>query len=194
MTSNYSQKATAPNCNTPLVQLVRAAQGGCRLSFGELFERFHETVLAVAFKFSRNRHTAEELCQEVFIQAMQKLGQLRQPECFGAWLRSIARRKAINQQTRNKVTVTVSAEIFATIADDDLPAKQVLQKELAEVLQQGLDQLGTLDRQTLTAFYLRHQSIAGMSNEFDAPAGTIKRRLHMARQRLAKQLDPRVAL
>ena len=194
MTINYSQKATEENCNTPLVQLVRAAQGGCRKSFGELFERFYDTVFAVTLKFSRNRHTAEELCQDVFIQAMEKLGQLRQPECFGAWLRSIARRKAINQQTRNKVVVSISAEVFATVADDNIPANQAIQKERAEVLQQGLDQLGSLDRETLTAFYLQHQSIAGMSNEFEAPRATIKRRLHVARQRLAKQLDPLVAI
>jgi RNA polymerase sigma-70 factor (ECF subfamily) len=126
---------------------------------------------------------------------MEKLGQLRQPECFGAWLRSIARRKAINQQSRNKYAVNLPAEILAaTLSDGNVPADRVLEKERAEVLQKGLSQLGNLDRQTLTAFYLRHQSIARMSNEFDAPLGTIKRRLHVARQRLAEQIDPLVAL
>ena len=173
---------------------MRAAQDGCRKSFGKLFERFYATVFAVTLKFSRNRHTAEELCQDVFIQAMEKLSQLRQPECFGAWLRSIARRKAINQQTRNK-SVNISAEILtATLSDGEIPADRVLEMERAEVLQEGLNQLGSLDRQTLTAFYLRHQSIARMSSEFDAPLGTIKRRLHVARQRLAEQIDPLVAL
>ena len=128
MTTNRSQTATLPDCNTPLVKLVGAAQGGCRKSFGELFERFYDTVFAVTLKFSRNRHTAEELCQDVFIQAMEKLSQLRQPECFGAWLRSIARRKAINQKTRNKVVVSISGEVFATVADDDIPANQALER------------------------------------------------------------------
>ncbi|MFP6576200.1 MAG: sigma-70 family RNA polymerase sigma factor [Pirellulaceae bacterium] len=195
MNTNSPQPATLSNGNTELVQLVRSAQAGCRKSFGELFERFYATVFAVTLKFSRNRHTAEELCQDVFIQAMEKLGQRRQPECFGAWLRSIARRKAINQQTRNKYAVNIPAEIFAaTLSDGDVPVDRVLEKERAEVLQEGLSQLGSLDRQTLTAFYLRHQSIARMSNEFDAPLGTIKRRLHVARQRLAEQIDPLVAL
>ena len=112
MNTNSPQPATLSNGNTELVQLVRSAQAGCRKSFGELFERFYATVFAVTLKFSRNRHTAEELCQDVFIQAMEKLGQLRQPECFGAWLRSIARRKAINQQTRNRYAVNIPAEIL----------------------------------------------------------------------------------
>jgi RNA polymerase sigma-70 factor (ECF subfamily) len=75
-----------------------------------------------------------------------------------------------------------------------LPSEAVLEKERAEVVQQGLDQLGTMDRQTLVAFYLRHQSLATMSHEFEAPLGTIKRRLHVARRRLANEIDPLMAV
>ena len=102
---------------------------------------------------------------------------------------------AINQQNRNKCCVTLSPEICeGTLSDTTVPGELVLQKEQAEVVRQGLDQLGHLDRQTLTAFYLRHQSIAFMSDEFNAPLGTIKRRLHVARRRLAEQIEPLVAV
>ena len=46
------------------------------------------------------------------------------------------------------------------------------------------------DRATLEAFYVRGQSLLQMSDEFDAPLGTIKRRLHVARLRLAKEVEP----
>ncbi|MEM8913744.1 MAG: sigma-70 family RNA polymerase sigma factor, partial [Planctomycetota bacterium] len=45
-----------------------------------------------------------------------------------------------------------------------------------------------LDQQTLDAFYLRGQTLVQMSQQFDAPIGTIKRRLHTARKRLAKTM------
>ena len=48
----------------------------------------------------------------------------------------------------------------------------------------GLAELKPLDRQTLEAFYLRGRSLKQMAREFDVPTGTIKRRLHVARQRL----------
>ena len=102
MKTNPSQTNKQSSDGSELAQRVRAAQGGCRKSFGELFEQFYSAVYAVTLKFTRNQHTAEELCQDVFVQAMEKLGQLRQPECFSAWLRSIARRMAMNQQPRNK--------------------------------------------------------------------------------------------
>ncbi len=46
-----------------------------------------------------------------------------------------------------------------------------------------------LDRETLTAFYIRGQSLIEMSDHFDAPVGTIKRRLHVARKRLSKEVE-----
>ena len=53
----------------------------------------------------------------------------------------------------------------------------------------GLRKLKPLDRETLEAFYLRGRSLKQMSLEFDVPTGTIKRRLHVARQRLKDVLD-----
>ena len=45
-----------------------------------------------------------------------------------------------------------------------------------------------MDRETLEAFYVRGHSLLEMSDEFDAPVGTIKRRLHVARKRLAQEM------
>ena len=52
----------------------------------------------------------------------------------------------------------------------------------------GLNRLREMDRRTLIAFYVEGQSLKEMSDEFDSPIGTIKRRLHTARNRLRKEL------
>ena len=57
--------------------LVRAAQAGDRDAFGELFERFQPTVYAIAMRRLRDHADAQELCQDVFVQAMLKIEQLR---------------------------------------------------------------------------------------------------------------------
>ncbi len=46
-----------------------------------------------------------------------------------------------------------------------------------------------MDRDTLIAFYVHGHSLIEMADDFDAPLGTIKRRLHVARKRLAKEVD-----
>ena len=50
----------------------------------------------------------------------------------------------------------------------------------------GLDRLKPLDRDTLVAFYIKGRSLKQMSREFETPVGTIKRRLHVARNRLRR--------
>ena len=54
--------------------------------------------------------------------------------------------------------------------------------------ERGIARLG-VDRATLEAFYIRGRSLKQMSREFETPVGTIKRRLHVARNRLRKQLE-----
>ncbi|MEM6691460.1 MAG: sigma-70 family RNA polymerase sigma factor, partial [Planctomycetota bacterium] len=167
-------------------ELVRAAQQGDRDSLGMLFERYHDMVVAVAMRRVRDADEAEELAQDVFVQAMQKLDQLRVPEAFGGWLRQIAGRMAINRVTRNRHAVACDPEtLSATCIGDDDPVTNVQDRESASTIRDRLDSLGALDRQTLQAFYLQSKSLVEMSNEFDAPIGTIKRRLHVARKRLA---------
>ncbi len=82
---------------TQVIELVVAAQRGEKEAFGRLFERFERTVFAIAMRRLGDFNEAQELTQDVFIQVMQKLSQLREPVCFGGWLRSITHRMAINR-------------------------------------------------------------------------------------------------
>ena len=69
-----------------LQSLVRNAQTGDRNAFGKLVEQFEPAVFGTVLRRLRNRSEARETTQDVFIQAMRKLTQLREPERFGSWL------------------------------------------------------------------------------------------------------------
>ncbi|WP_146530184.1 RNA polymerase sigma factor [Novipirellula artificiosorum] len=173
-----------------VAQLVIAAQGGDRDAFGALFERYRSGIVALAMRRVRNADEAEELAQDVFIQAMQKIDQLRVPEAFGGWLRQIVHRMAINRLTRSRVAVACDPETLeATCYAVGTPDVFAQDREQAEAVRSSIDRLGALDQQTLKAFYLHSKSLIEMSNEFDAPVGTIKRRLHVARKRLQKEME-----
>ncbi len=174
-------------------ELVIAAQGGDQVAFGLLYERFQPVVIAIAMRRLRNMTDAQELAQDVFVQAMQKLTQLRQPECFAGWLRSITVRMSINRAVRRAPSVSVEPEMLAaTLATDRSPLDDALTAEREDQVREGLGRLRDMDRETLEAFYVRGQSLIQMSDEFDAPIGTIKRRLHVARKRLAKEVEEMV--
>lgn len=174
-----------------VAQLVRQAQAGDRDAFGQLFQRYRASIVALATRRVGNQDEAEELAQDVFVQAMLKLDQLRVPEAFGGWLRRIVNRMAINRATRRQATTACDPEILeATCLDAaDSPDQRALVRERRDDLRAAVNRLGQLDRQTLQAFYLGGQSLLQMSDAFDAPVGTIKRRLHVARKRLARKMN-----
>ncbi len=178
-----------------VAQLVRAAQAGQTEAFGTLVTRFERAVFARAMRRLRNFAEAQELSQDVFIKAFEKIGQLRVPEAFGGWLQSITERMAINRAVRCAPVATTEPETMAaTCVDYESPLTVVLRAERRVEVRAGMSRLRDLDRQTLEAFYVKGQSLAEMSDDFDAPLGTIKRRLHVARKRLAKEVGELVAV
>lgn len=169
--------------------LVLEAQSGCRNSFGKLVRQFEPTVYAVAMRRLRNQAEAAELTQDVFVQAMRKLKQLREPERFPGWLRRITVRLAINRAVRRPPVTPQDPEIFGAFdADVQSPLEDLMTGERADEVRDGLERLRSLDRQTLVAFYFEGQSLIEMSDRFRSPVGTIKRRLHTARIRLKEEL------
>ena len=169
--------------------IVLKAQAGCRASFGELVLQFEATVFAIALRRLRNHAEASELTQDVFIQAMRKLSQLREPERFPGWLRRITVRLAINRAVRRPPVMPQDPEIFGAFdSDARSPLEELMTGEQADQLWGGLKRLRDLDRQTLVAFYFEGQSLIEMSDRFCSPVGTIKRRLHTARNRLREEL------
>ena len=172
-----------------IVGLVIAAQEGNRDAFGQLVEIFQPVVFAIALKRLRHYWEAQELSQDVFIQAMQKVDQLREPAAFPGWLRSIAARMAINRAVRRPHDFATEPEALAAVCvDNDDPLDTILEIERRDHLAVGISRLGDMDRDTLHAFYVDGHSLREMSDEFEAPIGTIKRRLHVARKRLAKEM------
>ena len=81
--------------------LVREAAKGNRDAFGELYRRFGRAVHG-ALLASLPPSDADDLVQEVFLHAMKRLGDLRDPSAFGAWICTIARHRAIDHH-RQKI-------------------------------------------------------------------------------------------
>ncbi len=171
-------------------QLIERAQAGDRQAFGTLVLRHQPAVYAVALARLRNVTEAADLTQEVFIHAMTRLGQLRDPLCFAGWLRQITVRMALNRVMRKAPLQGTEPEVLQSAPDSAAgPLHEIIQAENRSLVWQGLDQLKEFDRATLVAFYIKGRSLKQMAREFDTPIGTIKRRLHVARGRLRKHLE-----
>ena len=178
-----------------VADLVGRAQNDDRAAFGELTRRYYQHVLSVAYARLGDYDKAQDLCQDVFLKALEKVGQLRDPRCFGGWLRTIANHMAINRCTRRApVTSTEPNVLEATCVESRTPLHATLDRERNETIRANVAGLRDLDREMIVAFYFRDQSLREISDSCDAPIGTIKRRLHTARQRLSEQLCDTVAV
>jgi RNA polymerase sigma-70 factor, ECF subfamily len=177
------------NATTELEDLVLAAQAGDRAAFGELCVRYERMVYSIALARLGNHAESQELCQEVFLHALEKIDQLREPECFGGWLRSMAGRMAINRAVRRQPLPSAEIDMLDGAAvEQHTPVDKAIAGEQRRQVRAGLRRLKSMDRETLVAFYVNGQSLVEMSDRFDSPVGTIKRRLHVARKRLAREL------
>jgi len=103
------------------VPLVVAAQAGDRDAFGELYRRFSRAVHGVLVAHLPRRD-ADDLVQDVFLHALTRLADLREPAAFGGWICTIARRRAADHY-RRKDTPEVFTDAISPAASPDLVAQ-----------------------------------------------------------------------
>lgn len=103
------------------VRLVRAAQRGDRDAYGQLYLRFGRAVHAVLMARLPPAQV-DDLVQDVFLHALTRLRDLREPAAFGGWICTLARRRAADYY-RRLARVDPLVEAFATAASPELAAE-----------------------------------------------------------------------
>jgi RNA polymerase sigma-70 factor (ECF subfamily) len=102
--------------------LVRAARDGDRRAFGQLYERYGRVVHGILLA-RLPPHEVDDVVQEVFLTALQRLASLRDPGAFGPWLGAIARNRATDQHRRRRE--------HEALPEDALAARPVAPEALA---------------------------------------------------------------
>ena len=112
---------------TAIARLVRGAQRGDRVAFAELYQRFtrmvHGIVLARTARAARSN--VDDVVQDVFLTALERIGDLREPAAFGGWLAAIARHRATDEHRRTPPTEALVDDV-AVRAPDPLDAMAIL--------------------------------------------------------------------
>lgn len=166
-------------------ELVELAKAGDRDAFRHLFDRHAHRVMAACRKKTRSSADVEDAVQEAFVRALANLDQLRNPEQFGAWVRSIAIRACLDQHRRTKRVIAVEDDWQIDRADTaPLPDELAERRERDAALWASMDRLGERDR---TALYLRHIAeapVAAVASELGMTEGSTRVMLVRARERL----------
>ena len=81
-------------------ELIERARGGDRAAFGDLVERYQQTVFRTVLIVLRSREDAEEVAQDTFVSAFRRLDGFRGDASFKTWLLSIAWNRALDRRRR----------------------------------------------------------------------------------------------
>lgn len=167
--------------------LVRAAQAGDLQAFEQLYRENVRRVYAVCYRFAGNATHAEELTQDVFVRAWQKLGSFRGDSALSTWLHPMAVNVAYSDrrsQRRREARVTTTDDLTPFDAgSDDAPAG------LGVDLERALERLPDGARRVFVLHDVegyKHEEIAAMTG---TAAGTSKAQLHRARRLLREALQ-----
>jgi RNA polymerase sigma-70 factor (ECF subfamily) len=169
-------------------RLVARAQAGDLSAFEELYRRNVRKVHALCFRMASDPSLAEELTQDVFVRAWEKLGSFRGESAFSSWLYPLAVNSALSERRARRRR---DARIFAT---DDLTRfdrpKAVPAAEDGFDLERALRGLPPGARAVFLLHDVegyRHEEIAGL---LGVAEGTSKAQLHRARRLLREALEP----
>jgi RNA polymerase sigma-70 factor, ECF subfamily len=169
-------------------ELVRQAAAGNTFAFRELYDNNFSRVYAVCLRISRDPDTAEELTQEVFIKAWEKLSSFQFGSKFSSWLHSIAVNQFLMMKRSEKRLSERVSQLTYMMDTEQLHSKSKHHHDARIDIEQAL---GKLPEQARIAFVLhdiegyKHHEISDIMN---IEVGTSKAHLHRARRMLREEL------
>ena len=174
-------------------ECVRRVQQGDTDSFEILVRRHERTIFNLIYRLLGDYDEAAEVAQEVFLSAYKSIGQFRGDANFSTWLYRIglnhasSRRKSLNNAQQRHVPFD-GTEVIADRATD--PARSFESKEIQQRVQQALNSLAPDDARIILLRDLQDVPYEDVAEMLDIPVGTVKSRLHRARQALKVNLAP----
>jgi RNA polymerase sigma-70 factor (ECF subfamily) len=173
-------------------ECVRRVQRGEADAFETLVRRHEKTIFNLIYRMLGDTEEAAEVSQEVFLSAFRAAGQFRGDANFSTWLYRIAinhastRRKTLNSRQRKVVPI----ESADSLHDPEPGPLELLEKqEIREKVQFALNQLEPDDAAVILLRDLQDVSYNEVAQVLEIPVGTVKSRLHRARQALKSRLQ-----
>jgi RNA polymerase sigma-70 factor (ECF subfamily) len=157
-----------------------------------LVHRYQLQAMRTACLIVGDQSLAEDIVQNAFIRASERIDQFDDQRPFGPWfLRSVVNDsiKVYSRQKKGQSLESVDCEESITLIDQaPLPEALVEAKETSQELQQAMNKLPPDQRAAIVLRYFLDMDESQMVQKLNRPAGTIKWRLSAARRHLARLL------
>ena len=184
-----------PGTSALLVSLVEQARDGKRSAFAQLADQFHEDIFRTVFYRVRSPSDAEDITQDVFLKAYQKISGIKDASKFRGWLFSIAlnRIKDFHRKRRFRSlfkTEDENIESHAPVDDQsDQPEtlEKVLRKDFWRQVGSVLDKLSNMEREVFVLRFFDELSINEIAGVLKKNESTVKTHLYRALAKFKKE-------
>ncbi len=161
-------------------------------AFAPLINRYKDLIFTLVIKIVKDREDAEEVAQDSFIKAYQKLDSFEGKSKFSTWLYTIAYRNALTKVRKKKLETTdIDSYVLDNHKDDhDFPQLEAIKNgEQQKYVKMAIDRLGETDSLLITLFYLHDNSIEEIQEITEMSQSNVKVRLFRARKKLHNELS-----
>jgi RNA polymerase sigma-70 factor, ECF subfamily len=176
-----------PERSTDAELVTRTLQGEAE-AFDRLMDRHLDAAYAVSLALTTRPADAEDVCQDSFLVALEKLEQCRDPARFRVWLLQIVRSRAHNLRRFYGARSEVDIEAATPLRSSSNPAMDAERSDLRDHVAQALEQLTDLQRQVLLLFYMEGWNHAEIAESLEITIGGSRAALFKARSSLRGHL------
>ena len=193
--NDYCWSLPMKNEDAEMIQLTLAGDNN---AFSELVRKYQKQVHALVWRKTGDFHLAEDITQDTFLKAYQRLHTLKEPHSFAGWLYVIATRRCLAWFRKKRMQTQVLEKIDTPATNKDAYSRHVAEEQAQttgeaqhEIVKKLLAELKESDRTVITLHYFAEMTCEQISEFLGVSANTIKSRLRRARNRL-KQEEPMI--
>jgi RNA polymerase sigma-70 factor (ECF subfamily) len=180
--------------------VVARVQAGEVAAFDELILRYRERLFGLIYQMTSNREDAADLAQDVFIKTFQSIHRFEGQSSFFTWLYRIAVNTTLTHLRRQRQAAFFSleklqedgptADLLARLTDATGADRETFARELQEKLNEALQKLSIKHRTVITLFEIEGLSHEEIARVMRCSVGTVRSRVHYAKQLLQAELQP----
>jgi RNA polymerase sigma-70 factor (ECF subfamily) len=168
--------------------LVVEVRRGSRAAAGILAERYLRGCRATALAIAGDEFAADDICQDAFVLAIERIDDCRDPSRFGAWLRQIVRNRARNHLRDVRTRSGVPLQEVELYAPGPSPAAEAIRADQRDRLLDALSQLPEERREVVLLHDLEGWTHREIADRMELAEGTVRSHLHYARRTLRSLL------
>jgi len=175
-----------------VILLKKCLKGDSR-AFEVIVSRYQELVCAITYSGIADVQRSEELAHQTFINAWNKLSQLKDLSKFRPWLCSIARNNIRDFLKKSQRDIIAGAKpmenINDTAADESGPLESAIKKEHEILVSDAIQQVPEQYREPMVLYYRQQQSVKHVALSLDLSEDVVKQRLQRGRKMIREQLS-----